>query len=86
MSSSKRSVVAQFAITAFNAGGALIAACMLAVPPHEVPNIPTLPLHQGCAAIQSITFRASASSSSEYMSGMRPSLSPDPRMSTRRQE
>ena len=47
--------------------------------------MPTDPLHQGREAIHSITCRASDSSSGVYMSAMRPSLSPDPRMSTRRQ-
>ena len=47
--------------------------------------MPTDPSHQVCAAIHAITWRASDSSSGAYMSGMCPSLSPEPRISTLRQ-
>ena len=85
MSSSKRLSVAHTATIARSARGGRIAACRLAVPPQDVPIIPTLPSHQDCAAIHSITARASSSSSGRYMSVISPSESPEPRMSTRTQ-
>ena len=85
MSSPKRSTVPQTAITAFSAGGFSAATCSALNAPQLLPIIPTAPLHQGCAAAQAITAQASASSCGVYSSVSSPSLSPDPRRSTRRQ-
>ena len=52
-------------------------------PAQEIPIIPTVPLHQGRAASQSITARQSSCSWSKYSPWHAPSLSPLPRMSTR---
>ena len=68
---------------AFSAGGRRAATCSALNPPQEMPIIPTLPEHQGCAAIQAMAASASASSVSEYSSSQTPSLSPEPRRSTR---
>jgi hypothetical protein len=48
-----------------------------------MPIIPTAPDDQSCATIQSITASASESSRGVYSPSITPSLSPDPRMSTR---
>ena len=68
---------------AFSAGGRWLATCSALKPPQEMPIMPTLPLHQGCAASQAITSTASACSCGRYSSASRPSESPEPRMSTR---
>ena len=47
--------------------------------------MPMLPVHQGWAAIQAMTSRQSSCSCFRYSSSSRPSDSPEPRMSTRRQ-
>ena len=52
---------------------------------NNVAIIPTRPLHQGSAAIRVMTSTASDSSCAVYSSAIRPSLSPLPRISTRRQ-
>ena len=72
-------------MTAFSAGGARAATCNPLNPPQLIPIMPTLPLHQSCAAIQAMTSQASDSSCAVYSSAISPSLSPLPRMSTRRQ-
>jgi len=68
---------------AFSAGGRSAATCRLLKPLHEIPVIPTLPVHQGWREIHSITSTASACSWAEYSSPIAPSESPEPRMSTR---
>ena len=40
---------------AFSAGGRWLATCNALKPPHEIPIMPTAPLHQGWAASQAIT-------------------------------
>lgn len=52
-------------------------------PPQEMPIMPTLPLHQGCAASQLTTSTPSAGSVAECPSVGMPSLLPWPRVSTR---
>ena len=42
-------------MTAFSAGGRRAATCSPLKPPHEMPNMPTAPVHQGCAASHAIT-------------------------------
>ena len=84
MSSWKRSSLASTATIAFSAGGRRIAIWIELNPPHEIPHIPTAPLHHGWAASHAITSSPSRCSSSEYSkSGGVPSLAPVPRMSTR---
>ena len=46
--------------------------------------MPTVPLHQDCAASHAMTSTASSSSCWVYSSRISPSESPVPRMSTRR--
>ena len=69
--------------TALRAGGFFAAIWSPLKPPHEMPIIPTLPLHQGCFAIHAMTRVPSLISVSEYSSVMWPSLSPVPVMSVR---
>ena len=45
---------------AFSAGGRRAATCRPLKPPHEMPIMPTAPVHQGCAASQAITSHASS--------------------------
>jgi hypothetical protein len=59
------------------------ATCSALKPPHEMPIMPTLPVHQGWLASQAMTAAPSASSCGRYSSARMPSESPDPRMSTR---
>jgi hypothetical protein len=77
--------VEQSVMMALSAGGSRAATWSELNPPQLIPIMPTRPLHQGWAAIQPITSQASASSWGEYSSSISPSLSPLPRMSTRRQ-
>ena len=67
---------------ALSAGGCRAATCKALKPPHEMPNMPTAPLHHGWLASQSITSSASSSSGWLYSSASTPSESPLPRMST----
>ena len=53
---------------AFSAGGRWLATCSALKPPQEMPIMPTVPLHQGCAASQAITSTASACSCGRYSS------------------
>ena len=53
---------------AFSAGGRRAATWRLLKPLHEMPIIPTAPVHHGCAAIQAITSSASSCSWREYSS------------------
>jgi len=85
MSSAKRSSEAQVVTMAFNDSGASAATCSELKPLQDSPIMPTLPSHQGCAAIQPITSTASRHSCGVYSSNITPSLSPEPRMSTRTQ-
>jgi hypothetical protein len=71
--------------TPASAGGLRAAICRPLKPPQEMPIMPTLPLLQGCSAAQAMTSQPSDCSCSVYSSNMRPSDSPLPRMSTRRQ-
>ena len=57
---------------AFSAGGRRAATCSALNPPHEMPIMPTAPLHQGCAASQAMTSSASSCSCSAYSSNSRP--------------
>ena len=69
---------------AFNAGGRRIAMWIELKPPHEMPNMPTLPVENGWRASQAMTSSPSFCSISLYSYGMSvPSLLPVPRMSTR---
>ena len=68
---------------ALSASGARAASCSALKPPHEMPNMPTAPVDQGCAASQAITASPSRSSCSLYSSSNSPSDDPVPRMSTR---
>ncbi len=70
-------------MTARSAGGASAATCNELKPPHEIPIMPTRPLHHGCSASQAISSTASFNSAAEYSSPNNPSESPLPRMSTR---
>ena len=69
---------------ASSAGGRSAATWSALKPPQEIPVMPTVPLHQDCAASQAITSTASSSSTWVYSSRISPSESPVPRMSTRR--
>ena len=60
-----------------------MAACRLAIPPQEIPIIPTEPEHQSCEEIHSIISTASCCSRGKYSSSMIPSESPWPRKSGR---
>ena len=68
---------------AFSAGGRRAATCSPLKPPHEIPIMPTAPLHQGWAASQAMISSASSCSCWAYSSDNRPSDSPLPRISTR---
>ncbi len=68
-----------------SAGGRWAATCRELNPLHEIPTIPTAPVHHGWAAIQAITSQASDCSWGRYSSSSTPSDSPEPRMSTRTQ-
>src|SRR5919108_309288 len=70
-------------ITACSAGGRRAATCRPLNPPHEIPIIPTAPLHHGCSASQAMTSSASSRSWGRYSSSRIPSESPVPRRSTR---
>ena len=70
---------------AFSAGGRSAATWSELNPPHEMPVMPTDPLHQGCAAIQAMTETPSSSSCCRYSSSRMASESPEPRMSVRTQ-
>ena len=70
---------------AFSAGGRLAATCSALKPPQEIPVMPTLPLHQGCAASCAMISQASSCSSGRYSSARSPSESPEPRRSIRAQ-
>ena len=75
--------LAETAMTAFSAGGRRDATWSALKPPHEIPNIPTAPVHQGCSASHAITSSASSISCGRYSSCRIPSESPLPRRSTR---
>ena len=68
-----------------SAGGRLAATWSELNPLHEMPIIPTLPVHQGCSAIHAIVSHASDCSCGRYSSSRIPSDSPVPRWSTRMQ-
>ncbi len=69
---------------AFSAGGRRSATWIALNPPHEMPHMPTAPVHHGWAASQAMTSSASRCSVSVYSpSGRVPPLRPVPRMSTR---
>ena len=44
--------LASTAMMALSSGGCRIAICSALKPPHEIPNIPTLPFDHGCVASQ----------------------------------
>ena len=85
MSSAYRSSVEHSVITAPSAGGRSAATWSPLNPPQLMPIIPTRPAHQGCAATHAMTASASSCSCRRYSPRHTPSLSPVPRMSTRRQ-
>ena len=70
---------------ALSAGGRRAATCRLLNPVHEMPVMPTAPVHQGWAAIQAIDSQTSWCSRAVYSSRMTPSESPVPRRSRRTQ-
>src|SRR6185312_2143789 len=70
---------------ALRAGGRWAATWSALNPLHEIPIMPTLPVHQGWAAIQAMISHASACSWGRYSSSRIPSDSPVPRMSARTQ-
>src|SRR6218665_2170052 len=67
---------------ALSAAGRRAATCSALKPPHDLPIMPSAPLHQGWRAIQAITSSASSCSSARYSSAIEPSESPEPRMWT----
>src|SRR5215468_1881089 len=77
---------ASTAMIALRAGGGgwRVAIWIELNPPHEIPHMPTAPVHHGCSASHAITASASRCSCSVYSpSGSSPSLFPVPLMSTR---
>ena len=63
-----------------SSGGRRAAICSPLNPPHDLPMMPTRPVHHGCAASQASTSSASSCSCGRYSSSMTPSESPEPRM------
>ena len=70
---------------ALSAGGRCWATCRLLKPLHEMPVMPTLPLHQSRSASQAMASQMSSCSRTEYSSASVPSESPLPRRSRRTQ-
>lgn len=83
MSSVNRLSVNPNTMIALSAAGWQAATCNALNPLHDLPIIPTAPLHQVCRLIQSITYTASSCSCYKYSSRNIPSDSPEPRISTR---
>jgi hypothetical protein len=76
--------VASTATIALSAGGFRMAMWIELNPPHEMPNMPTLPSEKGREASQAITCSPSRCSISLYSYGIStPPLFPVPLMSTR---
>ena len=68
---------------ALSAGGRRAATWRLLKPPHEMPIMPTEPVHHGCAAIQAIDLEQSSCSCGWYSSSSTPVGLAEPRKSTR---
>ena len=68
---------------ALSAGGRSIATWIELNPPHDVPYIPTFPVHQSCAASHVMTSQTSACSCGWYSSSAMPWDDPVPRRSSR---
>ena len=68
-----------------SAGGRFAATWSELNPLHEMPIMPTFPVHHDCSAIHAMTSHASDCSCGRYSSSRTPSDSPVPRWSTRMQ-